>query len=98
MSVKINKNVGLTFKGDGRVPSIAFKGNGVYADYFEQEFKKNKSSSKIVKDEVLLEKLFKLPAEAEISTDLYELVAILLVHVYSLEKKLKGNLRDNNLD
>ena len=85
MSDKINKNVGLTYKPGNKLPAIVFKGSGAYADFYEKEFKKNKPAFKIVKDKVLLDKLSKLPVESEISPDLYELVAILLVHVYSLE-------------
>lgn len=85
MRDKINKNVGLAYKPNNKLPAIVFKGNGLYADYYEKEFKKNKPTYKIVKDKELLDKLSKLPVESEISPDLYELVAILLVHVYSLE-------------
>jgi type III secretion system FlhB-like substrate exporter len=96
MTKEINKNVGLIYKGSSSLPSIVFKGSGVYADYYEKEFKKNKSSYRIVQDKDLLEKLSKLPVESEISPDLYELVAILLVHVYSMEIKMKGIKTDGS--
>lgn len=89
MTKKINKNIGLAYKADNKLPAIVFKGNGVYADFYEAEFKKNKAQYKIIQDKELLEKLSKLPVESDISPDLYELVAILLVHVYSLETKMK---------
>lgn len=89
MSDKINKNVGLAYKPGNKLPAILFKGNGVYADFYEKEFKKNKPVYKIVKDKELLDKLSKLPVESEISPDLYELVAILLVHVYSFEIRIR---------
>lgn len=90
MSDRVNKNVGLTYKPGNKLPAIVFKGNGVYADFYEKEFRKNKPAHKIVEDKELLDKLSKLPVESEISPDLYELVAILLVHVYSLDIKIKG--------
>lgn len=92
MNKKINKNIGLSYKGDTKLPSIVFKGTGAYADFYESEFKKNKASFRIVQDELLLEKLSHLPVESEISPDLYELVALLLIHVYSLEIKIRGGI------
>lgn len=89
MTKNINKNVGLSFKGNDKLPAVVFKGNGIYADFYEAEFKKNKAHYKVIQDKELLEKLSKLPVESDISPDLYELVAILLVHVYSLEIKIK---------
>jgi len=70
-----------------KLPSVVFKGHGVYADFYEKEFKKHKPKSSIVNDKELLEKLSKLPIGSEISPNLYHLIAILLVYVYSLEKK-----------
>ena len=89
MTTKRKQNIGLIFNGENQVPRIAFKGNGVYAEYFEKEFRKNKSPERVVKDEELLNKLSKLPVESEISSDLYGLVAILLIHVYSIEATIK---------
>lgn len=96
MTKKVNKNIGLSCKGDNKLPAIVFKGSGIYADFYEVEFKKNKAQYKIIQDEELLNKLSKLPVESEISPDLYELVAILLVHVYSLEIKIKGLKTDGS--
>lgn len=93
MNKKINKNIGLSYKAGGHLPAIVFKGNGVYADLYENEFKKNKAAHRIIQDEVLLNKLSQLPIDSGISPDLYELVAILLVHVYSLEIKIKDLIK-----
>lgn len=93
MTKKVNKNIGLSYKGDNKLPAIVFKGNGIYAEFYEAEFKKNKAHYKIIQDEELLDKLSKLPVESDISPDLYELVAILLVHIYSLETHI---MRLNN--
>ncbi|MFV1922195.1 MAG: hypothetical protein ACMZ63_06305 [Methylotenera sp.] len=95
MKTKRKQNIGLIFDAENQVPRIAFKGNGLYADYIEKEFRKNKSPERVVRDEELLSKLSKLPVESEISTDLYGLVAILLIHVYSLEVTIK---RSNKKD
>lgn len=85
MKNKQNKNIGLQYKGEGDLPKVVFKGYGYYADHYEKEFKRYKAPSRIVKDEVLREKLANLPLNSEITSDLYGLIAILLIHVYSLE-------------
>ena len=66
------------------------KGVGPTANIIKKEFTKKNESYRIVEDKELVGKLFRLPTESEISPDLYELVALLLVHVYRIEAKLKG--------
>lgn len=86
----IKKVVGLSYNDAGRLPSIVLKGVGNAAENIEAVFGKLNEPYRIVEDKELLDKLFRLPTESEISADLYELVAILLVHVYAIEAKLKG--------
>ncbi|EUJ10313.1 uncharacterized protein, cytoplasmic domain of flagellar protein FhlB like protein [Methylophilaceae bacterium 11] len=83
---KLKQNLGLAVGKGTQLPAVVFKGYGAYADFYEKEFKRIKPQSRIVKDKELLEKLAKLPVNSDISPDLYQLVAILLVYVYSLEK------------
>jgi flagellar biosynthesis protein len=84
----IKKIVGLQYKkGDG-LPRVILKGQGYVAD----EIIRRRSISNpqpLVKDEKLAQQLYKLPIDGEITPDLFELVAILLVHVYSVEEKMK---------
>jgi type III secretion system FlhB-like substrate exporter len=92
------KNLGLAIKPESRLPYVVFKGYGVYADYYEKEFKKKKAASRVVRDRELLEKLAKLPVKSEISPDLYEVVAILLIYVYSCMKRDNNKKKEKNVD
>ncbi|ROH85894.1 hypothetical protein ED236_09190 [Pseudomethylobacillus aquaticus] len=91
----IKKIVGLAYKKEqAKLPSVILKASGLFADKVVQEFHNESQPHKLIKDGKLVDRLFSLPTESEISADLYELVAILLVHVYAVEAKLKGNLHD----
>lgn len=89
MNEKPNANVGLSFKADGKLPAVIFKGRGIYADFYEKEFRRTHAIPRVVKNPELVEKLSKLPIQSDISPDLYGLLAIFLIHVYSLEAKIK---------
>ena len=91
MKYELKKNIGLALGSKNKLPSVVFKGHGVYADYLENEFKKHKPQSNIVSDTELLERLSKLPVGSDISPNLYHLIAILLVYVYTLLKKKQGD-------
>lgn len=85
------KIVGISYdKSRDGLPKVMLKGVGPIAERLETEFRKTAASHRVIEDKDLLEKLFRVPMESEISPDLYELVAILLVHVYGIEAKLKG--------
>lgn len=84
------KVVGLAYDQGQGLPRIVLKGVGPVAERIESDFESLNDSYWIVEDADLLDRLFRLPTDSEISPDLYELVAILLVHVYAIESKLKG--------
>jgi flagellar biosynthesis protein len=84
----LKKVVGLQYEPGKGLPQVILKGSGLMAD----EILKRRDSVRgpmIVKDEQLLKQLFKLPVDAEIGPELFQLVAVLLAHVFSIEKKLK---------
>lgn len=85
---RIKKIVGLQYKKGEGLPKVIVKGQGYIAD----EIIKRRSISNpppLVRDKHLAQQLYKLPIDGEITRDLFELVAILLVHVYSVEEKMK---------
>jgi type III secretion system FlhB-like substrate exporter len=43
----------------------------------------------LVKDPQLLQQLYRLPMDAEIGPELFQLVAALLAHVFAVEQRLK---------
>jgi len=86
------KVVGLAYEKNQGLPRVVLKGVGHVAEQIENKFEKVNASYRIIEDAELLDKLFRLPTDSEISPDLYELVAILLVHVYAVEAKLKESI------
>lgn len=86
------KIVGLKYtKGEG-LPKVIVKGSGKRAE--EILSARGSEGPIVVKDKKLAEQLYRLPIDAEIGRDLFELVAILLVHVYSLDSRLKHRKRE----
>lgn len=84
----VKKVVGLQYKQGEGLPKVIIKGQGYMAD----EIIKRRNISNpppLVKDEKLVHQLYKLPIDGEITRDLYGLVALLLVHIYSIEEKMK---------
>jgi len=91
----IKKVVGLSYNADDGLPRVILKASGEMAQQVEQEFGRHKPAHRLIEDEALATSLFRLPLESDISPDLYQLVALLLVHVYSVEAKLKDILKND---
>lgn len=82
----LKKVVGLKYEPGQGLPRVILKGSGKLAeDVLEQ--RKKPGGPPLVKDERLLQALYKLPIDGEIGPELYELVAILLVHVFAIEER-----------
>lgn len=88
---KAPRVVGLQYKQESGVPRVILKGAGITAERVINEAKSLDAGPLIVKNEELLEQLYRLPTDAAITPDLYELVAILLVHVYAIDERLIGS-------
>lgn len=82
--------VGLQYESGEGLPRVILKGSGKLA---EEIIGKGKQSArpKIVQDEALVKALYRLPIDSDIGPELYEVVAILLVHVFSLDQQMKEN-------
>lgn len=85
----LKKVVGLHYKPGEGLPKVIVKGSGEQAEKILEK-QKTLRSPLVVKDKELLQQLYRLPMDAEIGKELFELVALLLVHVYSIEEKIKG--------
>lgn len=82
------KVVGLQYEPGVGLPQLILKGSG----YLAEEILKRRDPAKgpqVVKDKELLDKLYRLPIDAEIGPDLFHLVAILLSHVFAIEEKMR---------
>jgi flagellar biosynthesis protein len=80
--------VGLRYEPGEGLPQVILKGSGQMAD----EILRRRDwlrQQPMVKDTALVEQLYRLPVDARIGPELFELVAALLVHVFSMEEQLR---------
>jgi type III secretion system FlhB-like substrate exporter len=85
---KFKKVVGIQYEPGEGLPRVIVKGSGRVAE----EIVKNaplQGGPKVFENRQLVDRLYRLPIDAEISQDTFQLVAILLTHVFSIEEKLK---------
>lgn len=90
---EIKKVVGLKYTPGEGLPTVILKGSGKIAD----EILKSRNalnSHKVIENDELVKKLYRLPIDAEITSDLYDVVAIVLSHVFSVNQKLKEDSND----
>lgn len=85
--------VGLAYEPGQRLPQVVLKGVGPTAEFIEREFLRQRPAHRLIENEELANSLFRLPMDSEISPDLYELVALILVHIFAVEAKLKEDMR-----
>ena len=83
-----NKVVGLKYEPDLGLPRVILKGGGKLAEEIIAAGERM-DGPPLVKDERLLEALYRLPVEGEIGPELFELVAALLVHVFAIDELAK---------
>lgn len=85
---KFKKVVGIQYEPGEGLPRVIVKGSGRIAEEIVKNAPKQ-GGPKIFENQQLVDKLYRLPMDAEISRDTFQLVAILLTHVFSIEEKLK---------
>jgi flagellar biosynthesis protein len=81
--------VGLQYELGEGLPRVILKGSGKYAEAIIER-REALRGPPIVKDEKLLRELYRLPMDSEIGPELFELVAVLLVHVFAVEAREEG--------
>ena len=86
---KLNKVVGLKYELGGELPKVILKGSGRVAEDILRA-RRLGSRTQVVQNDELVDKLFRLPVDADISDDLFELVAIVLAHVLSVNEIQEG--------
>jgi flagellar biosynthesis protein len=82
------KVVGLEYDPEQGLPRVILKGGGKLAEEIIAAGKRM-DGPPLVKDERLLEALYRLPIDGEIGPELFELVAALLVHVFAIDELAK---------
>jgi flagellar biosynthesis protein len=85
----MRKVVGLKYEPGEGSPQVIVKGSGPASDEILRRAALP-GGPPVVDDPGLAEQLYKLPMDARIGPELYELVAMLLAHVFQLEQNAKG--------
>jgi flagellar biosynthesis protein len=80
--------VGLRYEPGAGLPQVIVKGSGKMAEHILQ-LGSAQNGPLLVKDKQLLEQLYRLPMDAEIGPELFQLVAALLAHVFAVEQRTK---------
>jgi flagellar biosynthesis protein len=84
--------VGLHYDPEDGLPQVVVKGSG----HLAEEILKRRDwlrDQPVVRDPQLVEQLYKLPIDARIGPELFQLVATLLVHVFAIEEKVRRTQR-----
>ena len=85
----IKRVVGLKYTPQEGPPKVILKGAGKTAEEVIRQARQL-AEHKIVEDEKLLDQLFRLPVDAPIDAELFQLVAVLLVHIYKLDEAVRN--------
>ena len=80
---ELKKVVGLKYEPGEGVPQVMVKASGAAADVLLRR-RDALDGPPLVEDRALAEQLYRLPMDAPIGPELFELVAALLAHVFSL--------------
>lgn len=88
MSTPPKRVVGLHYDPEAGLPTIVVKGNGPIAERLLESTLKE-DGPRLVRDPALLEQLYRLPTEAAIDPALFQVVAAVLTHVFSVNQKMK---------
>lgn len=86
---ELKKVVGLKYQPGEGVPQVMVKASGAAADELLRR-RDALDGPPVVEDRALAEQLYRLPMDAQIGPELFELVAALLAHVFSLEQESAG--------
>jgi flagellar biosynthesis protein len=84
---ELSKVVGIAYAPGEGLPHIVLKGTGPLA---EEVLRRGRGiGAPVVHDRELLERLFRLPTDAEIGPELFRVVAVILAHVFALNERRK---------
>jgi flagellar biosynthesis protein len=87
-----SKVIGLAYEPRDELPKVVVKGCGEAAERILRE-RDWLHGPEVIKDPQLAEQLFRLPMDGHIGPELFQLVAILLTHVFAIEEGLRGEKR-----
>ena len=88
----IRRVVGLKYEPGAGLPQVVLKGAGPLAEEILAR-RRARVGAHVVKNEALLQSLYRLPLDAQIGPELFHVVAVILAHVFALEAQLKTERR-----
>ncbi len=83
--------VGLRYEPEEGLPEVILKGAGPLAEELLRQ--RGPRGPAVVKDEALLDALYRLPLDSAIGPELFQAVAALLAHIFAVEGKMRGEQR-----
>ena len=83
--------VGLKYEPAEGLPQLIFKASGDAAEEVLLRRRHSAHAAPVMRNETLLEQLYRLPVDGRIGPELYRVVAVLLAHVFEVEMQLKGD-------
>ncbi len=86
----VRKVVGIEYDADVGAPKVTVKAVGKAAESIIEE-RRATDDKRLVENKELLDALFSVPLDDIVDDSLFEVIAILLVHIYDLNSFLKGN-------
>jgi flagellar biosynthesis protein len=90
LAVHRKQVIGLKYAlGNEQAPKVLLKGEGYSAEAIIEHAQELEHGPVIVEDKQLLQQLFQLPIDAPIGKELYEVIAILLIHIYSIDSSMQ---------
>jgi type III secretion system FlhB-like substrate exporter len=81
--------VGLRYQPGIGLPQVIVKASGELAEEALRQRAQLARAPAVVRNDALLEQLYKLPLEAQIGAELFRVVAVLLAHVLTVDAAMK---------
>jgi len=91
MDEKPLRVVGLKYEAAEGLPEVVLKASGALAEEVLRQRRHAAYAAPVVKNEALLEQLYRLPVEGKIGPELFKVVAILIAHVLAVEARVRGD-------
>jgi type III secretion system FlhB-like substrate exporter len=85
--------IGLAYEQGHGVPQVVLKAAGASAEELLWKVRRG-AGTPIVEDAALLDRLYRLPVDGDIPRDLFELVAIVLVHLAAIDAEIRNETTD----
>jgi type III secretion system FlhB-like substrate exporter len=86
---KPRRVVGLGYDPEHGIPQVLLKAAGSSAEEIIWNSQRS-NGPPIVKNQAVLDALYRLPVDADIPADLFELIAIILVHVSAVDADIRN--------